>query len=160
MENLVKKHAEELEKAFNLLKGSENQLQTILNGSRGIIFIKDLTGRFTLINKKLEKMLGITCDEIGVKTEYDIFSPSLANYYQIHSRGVLVTGVPEQMGEVTDPVDGYHAFLANKFPLYDLQGKPYAICGMSVDITERKKAEKIFKVLKDCIPGKNIPERE
>jgi PAS domain S-box-containing protein len=100
-----------------LLKGSENQLQAILNGSQGIIFIKDLTGRFTLINKKLEDLLGITCDEIRGKTDYDIFSPDLANYYQIHDRRVLETGVPEQMEEVADLVDGQHIFLANKFPL-------------------------------------------
>jgi hypothetical protein len=39
------------------------------------------------------------------------------------------------MEEVADLVDGQHIFLANKFPLYDLQGKPYSICGMSMDIT-------------------------
>ncbi len=67
LENLVKERTEELEETFNLLKGSENQLQAILTGSRGLIFIKDLTGRFTLINKKLEELHGITCDEIREK---------------------------------------------------------------------------------------------
>jgi PAS domain S-box-containing protein len=49
------------------LKRNENQLQAILNGSQGIVFIKDLTGRFTLINQKLEELHGITCDEIREK---------------------------------------------------------------------------------------------
>ncbi len=47
----------------------------------------------------------------------------------------------EQLEEVSYLVDGWHTFLANKFPLYDSHGKPYAICGISTYITERKQTQ-------------------
>jgi PAS domain S-box-containing protein len=34
--------------------------------------------------------------------------------------------------------DGLHTYLSIKFPLCDHTGKPYATCGISTDITERK----------------------
>jgi PAS domain S-box-containing protein len=47
-----------------------------------------------------------------------------------------------QVEEVALLADGKeHIFLANKFPLVDANGKPYAVCAISVDITERKRAE-------------------
>jgi hypothetical protein len=66
----------------------------------------------------------MTRDEIRGKTDYDIFPMELAEYYRMHDHKVLETGVPEQLEEVSDLVDGRHIFLANKFPLYDSQGKP------------------------------------
>jgi len=89
----------------------------------------------------LEKLLGKNRDEVIGKTDYDFFTPELADFYKIHDSKIIETGVPEQLEEVSYLVDGWHTFIANKFPLYDSQGKPYAICGISTDITEQKRIE-------------------
>jgi PAS domain S-box-containing protein len=136
----------ERKRAEEKLRESEQRLQAVIDGSPGIIFLKDLEGHFILINKRLEELLGMTCDEIRGKTDDDIFPPEWAEYYKMHDHKVLETGVPEQLEEVANLVDGRHIFLASKFPLYDSQGKPYAICGISMDITERKMAEELLKL--------------
>jgi transcriptional regulator with PAS, ATPase and Fis domain len=42
----------------------------------------------------------------------------------------------------------YH-FLSTKMPLYDVKGDPYAICGIAMDITERKQAEEAVRRERD-----------
>lgn len=123
------------------LRQTLNLLQDIMDGSPSMIFVKDLEGRFLSINSQLEKLLGRTRDQILGKTDFDIFSEEWAEYYQEHDRRVLKLGRPEEMEEEVECPDGKHVFLANKFPLHDAVGKPYAVCGISIDITVRKKQE-------------------
>jgi PAS domain S-box-containing protein len=127
--------------AYDALHESEYRLQSILDGSDNAFYIKDLEGRFILINKHLEELLGIERNKVYGKTDYDFFTPELADSYKVTDSRILETGVPEQLEEVSDLIDGRHTFIANKFPLYDLHGKPYAICGISTDITERKQKD-------------------
>jgi len=42
--------------------------------------------------------------------------------------------------------DGPHIYLSNKFRLMDANGVPYATCGISMDISKRKKAEEALVV--------------
>jgi PAS domain S-box-containing protein len=137
--------SEELSETYESLYKSEQRLQAILDGSDNAFYVKDLEGRFILINKHLEELLGMKREEIYGKTDYDFFTPQLADFYKVNDSKILKSGVPEQLEEISDLVDGHHIFLANKFPLYDSQGKPYAICGISADITERKQMEEALQ---------------
>ena len=145
----------ERKKAEEALYESEQRLQAILDGSDNSFYVKDLEGRFILINKHLEELLGMKRCEVYGKTDYDFFTREMADSYKVTDGRVLASGVPEQLEEVTDLIDGHHIFLANKFPLYDLHGKPYAICGISADITERKQME---KALQERRGSRNIVE--
>jgi signal transduction histidine kinase len=43
--------------------------------------------------------------------------------------------------ELVPQADGEHTYISLKVPLFDSSGVPYAVCGISTDITERKLAE-------------------
>jgi PAS domain S-box-containing protein len=42
-------------------------------------------------------------------------------------------------------LDGPHTYISIKFPLRDQTGIPYALCGVSTDISERKQAENLLR---------------
>jgi PAS domain S-box-containing protein len=133
---------EAAESAAARVQESERRLQEIIDGApETIVFLKDVEGRFITINSGLEKELGVTRDALRGKTDYDVLPRERAEYYRAYDRQVLTTG-PVRMEEVALLADGKeHVFLANKFPLIDANGKPYATCGILADITERKRAE-------------------
>ncbi len=137
----------ERKRAEEALRHSEKQLQQIIDGAPDtMVFLKDLEGRFITINTTLEKSLGVTRDEIRGKTDYDIITRERADLYRVHDRQVIATGQAIHVEETALAADGKeHIFLANKFPLFDAYGKPYAVCSISIDITERKQAEQIIR---------------
>jgi PAS domain S-box-containing protein len=132
----------ERRRAEEALRTSEKQLQEIIDGSPGVVFVKDLEGRFITVNRTFERLLAIAGDEIRGKTDFDIMTRERAESYREHDRRVAESGLPIQIEEVADLADGRpHVLLATKFPLRDAAGKVYAVCSISTDITERKQAE-------------------
>ncbi len=129
--------------AEEALRSSREQLQAIIDGAGDtVVFLKDVEGHFITVNSRFEELLGIKRDEVKGKTDYDLATRERADCYRAHDRQVLATGQPMQTEEVALLTDGKeHTFLANKFPLVDAGGKPWAVCAISVDITERKQAE-------------------
>ena len=68
----------------------------------------------------------------------------MADAFQANDRKVLKAQAPLEMEEVALRDDGPHTYISIKFPLFDSNGIPYGVCGISTDITERKRAEKML----------------
>lgn len=127
--------------AEKTIRDRERLLQDVIDCSTSPIFLKDVDGRFIIINTALESMLGMSRKEIKGKTDYDIASKGVADYWRTHDKKVMETGKAIQIEEVADLRDGLHIFLANKFPLVDVNGQVYGVGAISHDITDRKLAE-------------------
>lgn len=140
MSDITKRKRTELilkEQQSELLK-KERQLQAIIDGTPEIVFVKDLAGRYLIINNALEEMLGMSREEVRGKTDYDLFDREHADQYRKNDMRVIGNGERFQVEEEAPMKDGYHIFIANKFPLQDTGGRIYALCGISTDITDRK----------------------
>ena len=137
--------------AEEALLSSQEQLQAIIDGAPDtVVFLKDLEGRFITVNSHFEKLLGIRREDVRGKTDYDLPTRERADYYRAHDHLVLTTGRSIQIEELVLLADGKdHTFLANKFPLADANGKPYAVCAIAVDITERKHIEEELRLVKE-----------
>ena len=103
-----------------VLNQSQKLLQDIINGFTSPIFVKDIEGRFLIINNKLEELLGVKNEELKGKTDYDIITKELADYYRINDQKVLEEGKTITFEEEADLIDGHHTFIANKFPILTL----------------------------------------
>ena len=140
------------------LDQSQKLLHDIINGFPSIIFVKDVEGRFLIINNKLEELLGVKNEELKGKTDYDIFSKEIAEYYRVNDQKVLEEGKAVFFEEEADLIDGHHTFIANKFPIFDINDKPYGVGSISTDITERKHLEEQLKAAHENLEQK-VEER-
>lgn len=139
-------------KAEDLLIESEQRLQSIIDNTTSLIYIKDLKGNFLLINKSFEKILGLSKDEIIGKKNFELFPHHIAAAFQEGDDKVLVekrTVEVEETGEFNNEVQHY---ISIKSPLYLSNGDVYALCGISTNITEMKKQANLIHDLYDNAP--------
>ncbi|MBD3884156.1 CHASE3 domain-containing protein [Phormidium tenue FACHB-886] len=129
------------------LQESETRLQEILNTSPAVIYTKDLSGRFVFVNHQFETLFQVERAAVQGKTDYDLFSQAVADAVRENDLLVLQTGKPIFSEEVVPQSEGLHTYLSVKFPLRHLDNEIYAICGISTDITDRKRAEAELQAL-------------
>lgn len=135
-ENIQRKKAEEA------LRTSQKLLQAIIDSTTGVIAVRDLEGRFILVNRQFEIMLGRPEKSVIGKTDYDLFSKEHAERLRQFDLKVLELGEPVER-EMLSPLDGdAHTYLVTKFPLYSGNGQVYAVCTVATDITNRIRIEK------------------
>ncbi len=140
LEQRVAERTQELEKANQRLAESELRLRSILDGAKALIYVKDLNGRFTFVNQAFTEFMGLRREQIIDRTDDDLFPPVLAAEFKKNDQLTLTQGSTE-FEEVAQNSQGATVYVSNKFSLVGFDGQPYALCGMSTNITERKLAE-------------------
>ena len=142
---MLRREISERQRAEEAAGERERLLQDVIDGSTSPIFLKDRDGKFIIINRSLQSMLGMSQEEVVGRTDYDIAPKEVADDWRTHDKKVMATGKAVQIEEVADLQDGHHIFLANKFPLVDADGQVYGVGAISHDITERKRAEEALR---------------
>ncbi|MEW6734485.1 MAG: PAS domain-containing protein [Acidobacteriota bacterium] len=120
-------------------------LQAILDTATSVIYVKNTEGYYLFANRQFEALFHIKSDKIIGKTDYDIFTKEMADTFQANDRKVLKSGAPLEIEEVLPYGDELRTYLSIKFPVYDELGILYAVCGISTDITTRKRAEEMMR---------------
>ncbi|MGB3208497.1 MAG: PAS domain S-box protein [Crinalium sp.] len=131
----------QLKQKEEALQESENRLQSIIDNTSTIIYVKDIEGRYILINRQYELLFNLEREKVKGQTDCDIFPLEIAEALMENDRKVLASGTSWEWEEDVMRPDGLRTYLSLKYILHDANGVAYALCGMSTDITERKQAE-------------------
>ncbi|NGZ25960.1 MAG: response regulator [Magnetococcales bacterium] len=148
------------QQANNELLDSERRLNNILDNTVSVVFMKDLQGRYLFINRRYGELFNITNKGVQGKTDYEIFPEELAAKFQANDRLALESPTPIMFDEVVPQRDGIHTYLSIKFSLSDADGRPYAVCGIATDITERKQMEEALRQAKESAEAANQAKSE
>jgi len=135
---------QELAQAQAALKVQRDELsllKAVVNNSTATIYVKDAAGRYLMVNPQFEKTVGVPPDSLAGKTDFDVFAAEDAERFRRVDEQVIASGTLLQTEEFFSLADRVHTYISIKCPLRTPEGVPYAVCGISTDISDRKQAE-------------------
>lgn len=120
-------------------------LQSILDNTNSPISIKELNGEYLLVNHECERILKLPANEVKGKTDHDLFPKEIADVIRGADLDVVKASKELSIEEHYTLDDGEHTFLSVKFPLFNKNGRVYAVGSISTDITSLKKEQQSLK---------------
>ena len=126
---------------------SERRLQAILDNSPAVVFVKDLEGRYRLVNRRWEELFHTSKTEVLGRTDHDVFPRDMAEQFRENDLAVLAAGKPVSFEERAPHDDGIHDYISVKFPMEEGDDRVTGVCGIATDITERKQLETAKRLL-------------
>lgn len=120
------------------LHASEARYRMLYEDAPVAIFSKDVAGRYTLANALTVAAFGV--DPIG-RTDYELLPSACADALRANDLQVMQDRQPRLLEERLYTHQGERIVLARKSALIDDDDQVVGIMGVSVDITERVRAE-------------------
>lgn len=129
--------------AEDAMRDSETRMSTLLNNIEAYVYLKNVNYQYIYVNNKVAELFGCSAQEIIGKSDADFLADPSATEIMLSDRLVIEHGesVRREEKEVLSHDGTCRTYWVNKVPLRDAQGKIYGICGISTDISERKRAE-------------------
>jgi len=130
------------EKALN---DSHDLLRAVVEGTPDAILVKDVEGRYRMINSSGARALGKTVDEVIGSMDEEIMAPETAAVIRERELRILASGETETFEETVAAPGGQRIFLTTKGIYRDRQGNVIGLIGLARDITELKRLEAQFR---------------
>lgn len=122
------------------LRRSGSLLNSLMDNSLSLIYVKDAAGRYLLINRRYEEQLSLTRSDILGKTDLDLFDRETAEYFMSNDRRVLESGKKLVCDEQVVINGKLTTFISTKFPIRDELGNIIAVACISMDVSDRTEA--------------------
>ena len=123
------------------LEEQQGRFQAVLDAAPAPVYAKDTEGRFLFVNRRFEEVVGVDAEDVVGRTVYDVMPAEAADTMRASDEQVLATGRQIEVEETVSLRGTPVWYLSVKFPLRDSAGEVYAVCGISSDITELKRAQ-------------------
>ncbi|KAB2349079.1 sensor histidine kinase [Actinomadura rudentiformis] len=122
-------------------RADADRLLKVIDNTSAVIYMRDVRGRYLLVNRQYEQLFGVRREDLVGLTDHDLFAKPVADAFRANDLKALAQETPTVMEEAAPQPDGTHTYITVKYPITDVDGHPYAVCGISTDITDRKRAE-------------------
>ncbi|MEI6175169.1 MAG: PAS domain S-box protein [Bacteroidota bacterium] len=131
-----------LKESEEKLKGLSDQLESILDHIPGLVFYKDKKNNFIRVNQSFADTIHKNKHELANVNLADIYPASIAEQYYKDDLSVISSGIAKlNIEENWETEKGLKWVNTSRIPFIDANGEIIGVIGISMDITERKKAE-------------------
>lgn len=127
------------------IENSTNLLHTVIESIPETFYVKDIQGRYVLINSVGVANIGKTVSDFIGKDDTEIFPLEFARQLQENDRQIINTGEPQILEETVNYGNHQHVFLSRKNVWRDSQGNIIGLVGFTQDITTQKAQEVALK---------------
>jgi PAS domain S-box-containing protein len=132
----------ERKRAEAALAQERNLLRTLIDHIPSMIFVRDLSNRFLIVNQAFARRMGVASPaELIGKTDGDFFPAQVADQFAADDRKIFAGGeLLDYDFSPTFPNGEQLDVLVTKVPLRNAQGEVIGLVGVSHEVTERKRA--------------------
>lgn len=126
-----------LAEELSYLKGV---LQTVVENSPSITFVKDKQGRYVIANDVAADWLGTTVDDMLGRTDRELFPPNIAKEIQAVDQQVLKSETLLEYEETIVSSGKSQILATKKIPWFDSDNNLLGLIGICQDITARRES--------------------
>ncbi|MGE0446135.1 MAG: nitrogen regulation protein NR(II) [Vicinamibacterales bacterium] len=126
-------------------------LQAVIEATPDAIFVKDLDGRYIVVNEAFARFLGRRPTEIIGLRDLELYPEETARRFLEDDREVLASGRARTFEGVATSSAGRQAYLVTKGTYRDREGHIRGIYGISHDITELKEARESLEHAREAL---------
>lgn len=137
------------------IESAEERFKAFIYSAHDWISIKDMEGRYVIVNPVCARSFNRAPDEFVGKTVHDLLDSKTAQRIARYDKEVIDTNRHETFDEVYE-IDGRdHHFQTQRFPLKDYKGSTIGVCTIGRDVTsERDLGEQLVQAAKLAAVGK------
>jgi PAS domain S-box-containing protein len=145
----------------NELRRQRSLMYALIDSIPDMIFYKDLKGIYIGCNPAFGKFSGHHWREVVGKTDYDLFTKEMADFFRGQDRIMLDSGKPRNNEEWVKYPDGKWVLSDTlRTPYLGPHGEILGLIGIGRDITERKEMEQELKKAKNSAESANRAKSE
>jgi two-component system NtrC family sensor kinase len=120
---------------------SARRFQQIVKAVRGIVAIKDLQGRYQLVNPRGEQAYGIDREQMIGRTASELFPKKIAEVIEANDQLALAEGGNHVAEEILTLGGKERVLISERFSLTDYKGAVVGLCLVGRDYSRRRQLQ-------------------
>lgn len=123
------------------IESAEQKFKAFINSAQDWLSIKDLEGRYLIVNPVTARAFNRKAEEFIGKRPDEILPMPLSETIKMHDEEVVKSKQHKTYNEII-PIDGVdHHFQTDRFPLTDYKGETIGVCTIARDVTKEIKLQ-------------------